>query len=164
MPFADRNRQLDYHHNYNNEHYKILKKQKVCPRCKEPLDDENIFCSKCRKEKNVISFSYREKHKKDYNEKQRGYARKYRKINKKLVFTHYGGNPPKCACCGESHMEFLAIDHINGGGNKQRKQGLNGHTLYAWLIKNNYPEGYRVLCHNCNLARGFYGYCPHEKG
>jgi hypothetical protein len=24
-------------------------------------------------------------------------------------------------------------------------------------------KGYRVLCHNCNLARGFYGYCPHEK-
>jgi hypothetical protein len=20
-----------------------------------------------------------------------------------------------------------------------------------------------VLCHNCNMARGFYGVCPHEK-
>jgi hypothetical protein len=22
--------------------------------------------------------------------------------------------------------------------------------------------GYRVLCQNCNAARGLYGYCPHQ--
>lgn len=31
----------------------------------------------------------------------------------------YGG---KCACCGESNVEFLAIDHINGNGNKHRAE------------------------------------------
>ena len=31
---------------------------------------------------------------------------------------------------------------------------------YPW---EKYPPGYQVLCHNCNLAKGFYGSCPHQK-
>jgi hypothetical protein len=34
--------------------------------------------------------------------------------------------------------------------------------MYTWLRNQGYPNGFRTLCHNCNLARGFYGYCPHE--
>jgi hypothetical protein len=30
------------------------------------------------------------------------------------------------------------------------------------MKRNNFPPGFRVLCRNCNGARGFYGYCPHE--
>jgi predicted restriction endonuclease len=75
------------------------------------------------------------------------------------VLAHYGG---KCACCGESVPEFLAIDHINGGGCQHRKE-IPGGNVCAWLKKNNYPEGFQVLCHNCNMAKGFYGHCPHQK-
>jgi hypothetical protein len=77
---------------------------------------------------------------------------------------HYGGNPPKCACCGESHVEFLAIDHVDGRGNEHRRKlgyPQSGEVFYYWLRRNNYPPGYRVLCHNCNMAIGLYGYCPH---
>jgi len=70
----------------------------------------------------------------------------------------YGG---ECVCCGENNLEFLCIDHINGGGNKHRKKVGHGGTFYRWLRKNNMPEGYRVLCHNCNQSIGYYGYCPH---
>jgi hypothetical protein len=78
------------------------------------------------------------------------------------VLYHYG---TKCACCGVDHFEFLVIDHIDGGGKKQRReQGLSGsYALYRWLRRNNYPPGYRVLCHNCNFSLGIYGYCPHDK-
>lgn len=31
-----------------------------------------------------------------------------------------------------------------------------------WLRRNNYPNGFQVLCHNCNMAKGFYGKCPHQ--
>ena len=80
------------------------------------------------------------------------------------VLFHYGGDPPRCACCGEMLLEFLSIDHIFGGGYQHRKKlGLNGSSLYHWLIKNKFPEGYRVLCFNCNMSLGFYGYCPHEE-
>ena len=68
----------------------------------------------------------------------------------------YGG---KCACCGESEIKFLSIDHINGGGTKHRKEVGN---IPEWLIKNNFPKGFQVLCHNCNQAKGFYGVCPHK--
>lgn len=73
----------------------------------------------------------------------------------------YGG--AKCSCCGESHVEFLALDHINGGGNQMRKVHKTGKEFYKWLRNNGYPEGFRVLCHNCNHSLGSYGYCPHNK-
>lgn len=87
-------------------------------------------------------------------------ARKHRQKLKHNTMTHYGG---KCACCGEDKIEFLAIDHINGGGNKHRKQeGMGGgYFTYKWLRDNNYPKDFRVLCHNCNQSIGNYGYCPH---
>lgn len=67
-----------------------------------------------------------------------------------------------CTCCGEATYEFLAIDHIDGGGKEHRRQ-LNGTRLEVWLKQNNYPSGFQVLCHNCNMAKGFYGTCPHKK-
>ena len=88
------------------------------------------------------------------------------KCRKKLrleVLIHYGGSPPKCACCGEIIIEFLGIDHVHGGGNKHRKQTVRGAGFYLWLKKNGFPKGYQVLCHDCNLSKGFYGYCPHQK-
>lgn len=74
------------------------------------------------------------------------------------VMVIYGGI---CECCGESNLEFLCIDHVNGGGNKHRDEIGKG-NLYQWLKKMGYPEGFRVLCHNCNFSMGAYGYCPHQ--
>jgi hypothetical protein len=93
------------------------------------------------------------------NSTQLKQARVLSQKRRAIVLTHYGN---KCACCGETHYEFLAIDHINGGGSKQKREVYGSH-LYEWLIKNNFPEGYRVLCHNCNTSLGHYGYCPHER-
>jgi hypothetical protein len=84
------------------------------------------------------------------------------KKNRLLVLSHYGGDPPMCACCGERRFEFLAIDHIGGGGNKHRKKVGAESNLAYWLTRNGLPNGFRVLCHNCNMAIGFYGYCPHN--
>lgn len=77
------------------------------------------------------------------------------------VLSHYGGTPPVCACCGEDQREFLAIDHINGGGRKH-VASISGKHLVSWIRANGYPPGFRVLCHNCNFALGFYGHCPHD--
>lgn len=67
---------------------------------------------------------------------------------------------PYCACCGENELKFLAIDHIDGGGAKHRKKV--GTSMSRWLVKNGFPKGLQVLCHNCNMAKGFYGDCPHR--
>jgi hypothetical protein len=80
----------------------------------------------------------------------------------------YGGDPPRCACCGESNIKFLTLDHINNDGTKQRKMFLNGNTgnFNYWLRKQGYPKnlGIRVLCANCNMGRQWNGgICPHKE-
>jgi len=60
----------------------------------------------------------------------------------------YGG---KCACCGFDQPNALVIDHINGGGNKHRKE--IGPLLYRWLKEQGYPSGFQVLCANCNMSK-----------
>jgi len=84
------------------------------------------------------------------------------------VLTRYSDTLfPRCACCGEMTYEFLAIDHINNDGAAHRKslsktgRGL-GSGLYPWLKQHGFPAGFQVLCHNCNMAKGFYGLCPHQ--
>jgi hypothetical protein len=90
------------------------------------------------------------------NIKSQQRAKQFRNI----VIDHYGG---ACACCGEDRHEFLAIDHINGGGRKHRDEiGWGSSKLERWIIKNNFPDNFRILCNNCNMAYGTYGYCPHN--
>ncbi len=68
-----------------------------------------------------------------------------------------------CKCCGEQEINFLAIDHINGGGSKHRKALKKpGKMWWKWLKEEGYPKEFQILCHNCNMAKGFYGQCPHE--
>lgn len=96
---------------------------------------------------------YREKHRVAIRAQSNAFFRRVREE----VLAHYGG---KCACCGEDKYEFLAIDHINGGGSKHRAEVK--YRMDYWLWKNHFPEGFRILCHNCNMALGRYGYCPHR--
>lgn len=79
------------------------------------------------------------------------------------VLSVYSNGTMKCACCGESELKFLCLDHIHGGGSKHRKEVGSGFALYLWLKRSGYPKGYQVLCHNCNMAKGFYGLCPHKE-
>lgn len=75
---------------------------------------------------------------------------------KSEVFAAYGGT---CLCCGETHPDFLSIDHTNGyDGQSPRK----GSQLYRWLLRNRFPDDFRVLCMSCNFALGHHGYCPHS--
>lgn len=78
------------------------------------------------------------------------------------VLSHYSDGKLECACCKDVHIEFLGIDHVDGGGTEHRRRVGSNQEVYRELRRNNYPPGFRVLCHNCNLAIGFYGYCPHE--
>lgn len=158
MPFIDKNKQL----RYERERYKKRKLDRICPDCGKP-SNKTVFCSKCNQKRNLSSLRFRDKNRKEYNRRAKIYIKKYRERDKQLVFIHYGGNPPKCSCCGKSCVEFLTIDHVNNDGAKDRKKGLKGHDFYRWLIKNDFPEGYQVLCYNCNCGRAKNGgICPHN--
>jgi hypothetical protein len=100
---------------------------------------------------------YRRKKGKDVREKQRNYYAEARLE----ALVHYGGNPPKCAICGESRLPCLSLDHINNDGSEHRRQmekeygyKLGGNQILMWLRKNNYPSGIlQVLCYNCNIVK-----------
>ena len=68
----------------------------------------------------------------------------YDKLRNEILF-HYSNGTMKCNCCGESHLEFLALDHINGGGKQHRKQVKN---FYMMLRRENYSmiQKLNVVC------------------
>lgn len=81
---------------------------------------------------------------------------------KLTVFQHYG---MECACCGEKDIRFFSIDHINGNGAEHRRDPNigSGTNMYAWLIRNHFPPGFQTLCYQCNLAKHFNKFCPHQE-
>jgi hypothetical protein len=75
------------------------------------------------------------------------------------IITAYGGC---CKCCGDSHEEFLTIDHIGGRGCHDRFDV--GMKLYRVLRRQGFPQDkFRLLCMNCNFSFGMRGYCPHQQ-
>ena len=121
--------------------------ERVCPACRETKsldlfskDKRQVYCLAC------------------HNQKQKVRS----EIRRNEVLAHYSGGFPVCACCSETRVEFLTIDHIENGGTQLRKT-VKGHKYITyWLRREGFPPGYRVLCMNCNHARGRYGRCPHE--
>jgi len=96
-------------------------------------------------------YQYKENKKMEYKQYFKMKNRQDSQELKIKVMTHYGNGIPACVICGESRLDCLSIDHINGNGNKHRKEILKvggGIHFYRWLVKNGFPEGYRTLCMN----------------
>ena len=87
-----------------------------------------------------------------YNEKKEYWKVRYVKDKKYLkeksnrikeqVLDHYSH---KCQWegCKITDSDMLQIDHIEGSGKKHKRE-IGRVTLYDWLIKNNFPEGFRL--------------------
>ncbi len=127
-----------------------LKAAGLCTKCgKERDNTKYLVCNSCRTKPYYL------------------YTKEMHTKRKLAAFTAYGGII--CVCCKETNPIFLAIDHIEGGGNKHRKslykngQGFGG-NIYTWLAARNYPPGFQVLCHNCNFGKHINGgTCPHQQ-
>lgn len=173
------------------DEHKMKKKCTLCKqekpidqfnRDKERKDGYRSYCNSCRKpirKKYLQKLSPEQKaHKKKWNrdwykslslekiEKRRQYGRAYqKKKNQQLrqeILTAYGSC---CVCCDETEPKFLCVDHIEGNGNEHRKKlGVGaGSAFYKWIKKQDFPSTLQLLCHNCNMAKGFYGECPHNE-
>jgi len=151
-----------------------------CSKCGVKLTDKNWYpsfrkrnsciCKKCDYEKTK---RWRQNNRDKYNQMAKMWYQKNRdKCNqsqrekrhrlKNEVIDAYGG---KCACCGETRKEYLSIDHVNGNGNKHKREigAGNSEDLYRWLKQNDYPEGFQVLCFNCNMGKRNFSVCPHNE-
>lgn len=92
----------------------------------------------------------------------------YRQLRHEAIMA-YGGYV--CSCCGESEPTFLTIDHVNNDAWKYRRTNSKGYKvgphsggrLLSWLKRSGYPEGFQVLCANCNQGKAVSGtgVCPH---
>jgi hypothetical protein len=84
-----------------------------------------------------------------------------RKIKIK-VLEYYSNGELKCANPYHIHNEviinptLLTIDHINGDGYKEKgKHGrrIGGSAFYRKLLRQNFPDGFQVLCWNCQAYK-----------
>ncbi len=153
------------------------RKFRKCPRCQREDPPEgfygNGYCKPCgaeyyrkRRDNPETRARIQQQQRDAYQrnpEKAKAYARDYARKLKLAALEQYG---TVCVCCGENQYEFLAIDHIRGEGRKHRESiGVSpGAGFYRWLQRENYPDGFRVLCHNCNVASFGFGRCPHPGG
>jgi len=142
----------EYQRRYRKEHREEFKEYQRNYRKRHPEEVK-------RSEK-----KQREKHKKnnqrymklyyqEHKERLLRLRKDWRRKLKEEVLTHYGGGKLACVLCSENDVDCLTIDHIKGGGNKQRRalKLSNTTTFYHWLEDTNFPKGYRTLCMNCQF-------------
>lgn len=84
---------------------------------------------------------------------------------KEAVYKHYGS---KCACCPETEIRFMTLDHPKDDGWKQRDearfQDLRGIPFYRELVKSGFRCGYdlQLMCWLCNGSKMMNGgVCAH---
>lgn len=122
-----------------------------------PFDEENTIVvpggRKCRACKTADTLARGRKH---------HYAREWDRRLKEEAILHYGG---ECACCHETQIVVLTLDHVDGQGAQHRRDtGCgSGGRFYRWLRARGWPNDpeLQVLCFNCNQAKHILGVCFH---
>jgi hypothetical protein len=87
-------------------------------------------------------------------------TKEWRKNLRYEILSHYSGEQPKCVKCGFSDIRALCLDHINNDGAAHRRslsnnswRGGNAVGVYVDIRRRGFPEGYQILCHNCNRIK-----------
>jgi len=70
---------------------------------------------------------------------------------KEAVYLQYGNC---CKKCGFVDRRALQLDHVFGGGTKERKEKQwSNASVYRDAL--NHPEKYQILCANCNAIKRY---------
>lgn len=150
MPYASKDKQREYYKIWSKTRGRSIaakKNQKIYDKARESLEHRKDM---------------RRRYRQANKEKINAYSRKRWSNFRRACINFYSKNKNCCNCCGETIWEFLCIDHIKNDGAEHRKRERRSRSLAGYLVKNNFPSGFQILCHNCNLSKGFYGYCPHS--
>jgi hypothetical protein len=137
----------------------------MCSRCGAILTLDNWYPSTKGRSRRVCIPCERKRNKKWVGE-NRGYVNKYarnRRHDAKITVIQHYSPDGICQCkespcwhkgrCNVADMDVLSLDHIKGGGNKQRKKTGNGSETYLWVIRHNFPKGFRIFCENCQRKK-----------
>jgi hypothetical protein len=145
MTFDEKQYQKEYRLK-NKERYRPYHKEYQRKYREKPdvIEKEKIYRQKPHTKE--INKKAQEKHK----PKHRTYNQGYRLKHRLTCIKHYSQDKNCCAICGINDIDVLTMDHINGGGNQHRIK-LKSAYLPTVLFLNNFPEGYRILCMNCNM-------------
>jgi hypothetical protein len=128
-------------------------------RTEKQKEDNRLWSRKYRIEhKDRVAATAKRSRKK--HKDQRRLERKLYGRNKRIeILSHYSMGKPKCKRCGNDDIRVLSIDHINGGGCKHQQEikSKNGQhkktTLQQWILNNNFPEIFQILCMNCQYIK-----------
>lgn len=139
----------------------------TCAACARQRHAEQM--RKFREEHGERYREYRREHRSHHLTKHRAQRRESGRRLKEECFGAYGGY--RCVCCEEAHPSMLTLDHINEDG-AQHRNLLNGGRgrnvsvdMYRRLKHAGYPEGFQVLCYNCNISKHRNaGTCAHKLG
>jgi len=82
-------------------------------------------------------------------------CREANRERRRKILLHYSNNTLTCKLCNFSDVRALCLDHINNNGAEERRRSKKptGNSFYSYLIKQGFPEGYQVLCANCNMIK-----------
>jgi len=69
----------------------------------------------------------------------------------------------QCESCYLKHSERAVKWRINNPKYKRATHNKSSKNLVWWLTDNDYPEGFQILCWNCNMGKARNGgICPHK--
>ena len=109
----------------------------------EKKNMKKMFCCKKCKDRYKVR-KYRKEHP-DYNKKKK---REYYVKTRKKVIEILGG---KCARCGIDDWRVLQINHLNGGGTKEFRNGHPEKIYRAIINGDRATDDLELRCANCNI-------------
>ena len=161
--FKNHEKNLEYRRNYyyDNREEQLQKRKEYTQKHKIEQNKKHREYYQTHKESiKIKNKRYREKNRERVNKQKSGRSKILQQERKRKIIEYYSKGKNCCNCCGESIMDFLALDHIEGGGGKHRNEVKS--NFYQWIIKNDFPVGFQILCHNCNMGKRDKGICPHK--
>lgn len=101
--------------------------------------------------------AYEAKWRNGHRDQERARQRRLNELNKNAIINVLTDGRGTCKWCGQGDQDTLVIDHIEDDGAEHRRANggrtFSGDKFYRWIIRNDYPPGFQVLCANCNLKK-----------
>lgn len=118
------------------------------------MDEDKKSCGKCAEDKPLSDY-YRNAARYDGLSGycipcQRAADDETQRRQRRELLALLGG---RCNECGFDNPLALQVDHVNGGGNIQRRGGLWASPANLLRIVRSDPDEYQLLCANCNIIK-----------